>query len=189
MYDPTGGDILYDGVSINRINKSELRKQIGVVPQDMTLFNESIFDNIRMNREELGLDEVKEASEIAQIRGEIEDMPMKYYTMITDMGMNLSGGQRQRIALARAIVHKNDLIVLDEATSALDYENERRISNYLGEKDCTRIVIAHRLSTIIDADKIVVLDKGRIQEVGKHEELIKRDGTYAKLYYADKKSA
>ena len=189
LYDPTGGDILYDGVSINRINKSELRKQIGVVPQDMTLFNESIFDNIRMNREELGLDEVKEASEIAQIRGEIEDMPMKYYTMITDMGMNLSGGQRQRIALARAIVHKNDLIVLDEATSALDYENERRISNYLGEKDCTRIVIAHRLSTIIDADKIVVLDKGRIQEVGKHEELIKRDGTYAKLYYADKKSA
>ena len=189
LYDPTGGDILYDGISINRINKSELRKQIGVVPQDMTLFNESIFDNIRMNREELGLDEVKEASEIAQIRGEIEDMPMKYYTMITDMGMNLSGGQRQRIALARAIVHKNDLIVLDEATSALDYENERRISNYLGEKDCTRIVIAHRLSTIIDADKIVVLDKGRIQEVGKHEELIKRDGTYAKLYYADKKSA
>ena len=189
LYDPTGGDILYDGVSINRINKRELRKQIGVVPQDMTLFNESIFDNIRMNREELGLDEVKEASEIAQIRGEIEDMPMKYYTMITDMGMNLSGGQRQRIALARAIVHKNDLIVLDEATSALDYENERRISNYLGEKDCTRIVIAHRLSTIIDADKIVVLDKGRIQEVGKHEELIKRDGTYAKLYYADKKSA
>ena len=189
LYDPTGGDILYDGVSINRINKTELRKQIGVVPQDMTLFNESIYDNIRMNREELGLDEVKEAAEIAQIRGEIEQMPMKYYTMITDMGMNLSGGQRQRIALARAIVHKNDLIVLDEATSALDYENERRISDYLGEKDCTRIVIAHRLSTIIDADKIIVLDKGRIQEVGKHEELIKRDGTYAKLYYADKKSA
>ena len=189
LYDPTGGDILYDGVSINRINKRELRKQIGVVPQDMTLFNESIYDNIRMNRDELGLDEVKEAAEIAQIRGEIEQMPMKYYTMISDMGMNLSGGQRQRIALARAIVHKNELIVLDEATSALDYENERRISNYLGEKDCTRIVIAHRLSTIIDADKIIVLDKGRIQEVGKHEDLIKRDGTYAKLYYADKKSA
>ncbi len=189
LYDPTGGDILYDGVSISRINKSELRKQIGVVPQDMTLFNESIFDNIRMNREELGLDEVKEAAEIAQIRGEIEQMPMKYYTMISDMGMNLSGGQRQRIALARAIVHKNDLIVLDEATSALDYENERKISNYLGDKDCTRIVIAHRLSTIIDADKIVVLDKGKIKEIGKHDELIERDGTYAKLYYADKKSA
>ena len=135
------------------------------------------------------MDEVKKAAEVAQIQGEIEQMPMKYYTMISDMGMNLSGGQRQRIALARAIIHKNDLIVLDEATSALDYENERKISDYLGEKDCTRIVIAHRLSTIMDADKIIVLDHGKIQEVGKHEELMQHDGAYAKLYHARKKSA
>lgn len=189
LYEPTNGDILYDGVSISRINKSELRKQIGVVPQDMTLFNQSIYENIRMNQEELGLDEVKKAAEVAQIQREIEQMPMKYYTMISDMGMNLSGGQRQRIALARAIIHKKDLIVLDEATSALDYENERKISDYLGEKDCTRIVIAHRLSTIIDADKIIVLNNGKIQEVGKHEELMKHDGAYAKLYHARKRSA
>ncbi|EOS24506.1 hypothetical protein C806_02017 [Lachnospiraceae bacterium 3-1] len=189
LYEPTNGDILYDGVSISQINKSELRKQIGVVPQDMTLFNQSIYENIRMNQEELGLDEVKKAAEVAQIQREIEQMPMKYYTMISDMGMNLSGGQRQRIALARAIIHKNDLVILDEATSALDYENERKISDYLGEKDCTRIVIAHRLSTIIDADKIIVLDHGKIQEVGRHEELMKHDGAYAKLYHARKKSA
>ena len=189
LYEPTYGDILYDGVSISQINKCELRKQIGVVPQDMTLFNQSIYENIRMNQEELGLDEVKKAAEVAQIQEEIEQMPMKYYTLVSDMGMNLSGGQRQRIALARAIIHKNDLIVLDEATSALDYENERRISDYLGEKDCTRIVIAHRLSTIIDADKIIVLNHGKIQEVGNHEELMKRDGVYAKLYHARKKSA
>lgn len=189
LYEPTNGDILYDGVSISQINKCELRKQIGVVPQDMTLFNQSIYENIRMNQEELGLDEVKKAAEVAQIQEEIEQMPMKYYTLVSDMGMNLSGGQRQRIALARAIIHKNDLIVLDEATSALDYENERRISDYLGEKDCTRIVIAHRLSTIIDADKIIVLNHGRIQEVGNHEELMRRDGAYAKLYHARKKSA
>ena len=189
LYEPTNGDILYDGVSISQVNKYELRRQIGVVPQDMTLFNQSIYENIRMNQEEIGLDEVKKAAQVAQIQEEIEQMPMKYYTMVSDMGMNLSGGQRQRIALARAIIHNNELIVLDEATSALDYENERRISDYLGEKDCTRIVIAHRLSTIIDADKIIVLDQGKIKEVGNHEELMKREGTYAKLYNARKKSA
>ncbi len=189
LYEPQDGDVLYDGVSIKDINKNELRKQIGVVPQDMVLFNQSIYENIRMSQENLGLDEVKKAAEIAQIQCEIEQMPMKYYTMVSDMGMNLSGGQRQRIALARAIVHHNDLIVLDEATSALDYENERKISDFLGEKDCTRVVIAHRLSTIIDADKIIVLDHGKIKEVGNHEELIKCNGLYAKLYHANKKSA
>ncbi|SEM54005.1 ABC-type bacteriocin/lantibiotic exporter, contains an N-terminal double-glycine peptidase domain [Butyrivibrio sp. ob235] len=189
LYEPQEGDVRYDGVSIRDINKNDLRKQIGVVPQDMVLFNQSIYENIRMSQENLGIDEVKEAAEVAQIRGEIEQMPMKYYTMVSDMGMNLSGGQRQRIALARAIVHQNNLIVLDEATSALDYENERKISDYLGEKDCTRIVIAHRLSTIIDADKIVVLDHGRIREIGNHKELMEQGGLYSALYQANKKSA
>ena len=189
LYEPTEGDILYDGVSSKFINKSELRKQIGVVPQDMTLFNESIYENIRMNREEIGMDDVKNAAALAGIEDEIEKMPMKYYTLVSDMGMNLSGGQRQRIALARAIVHKNDLVILDEATSALDYENERKISDYLGKEECTRIVIAHRLSTVIDADKIIVLDNGTVKEVGKHEDLINMNGMYAQLYKARKKSA
>ena len=189
LYEPTEGDILYDGVSSKFINKSELRKQIGVVPQDMTLFNESIYENIRMNREEIGMDDVKNAAALARIEDEIEKMPMKYYTLVSDMGMNLSGGQRQRIALARAIVHKNDLVILDEATSALDYENERKISDYLGKEECTRIVIAHRLSTVIDADKIIVLDNGTVKEVGKHEDLINMNGMYAQLYKARKKSA
>lgn len=189
LYEPTEGDILYDGVSSKFINKSELRKQIGVVPQDMTLFNESIYENIRMNREEIGMDDVKNAAALARIEDEIEKMPMKYYTLVSDMGINLSGGQRQRIALARAIVHKNDLVILDEATSALDYENERKISDYLGKEECTRIVIAHRLSTVIDADKIIVLDNGTVKEVGKHEDLINMNGMYAQLYKARKKSA
>ena len=132
----------------------------------------SIFDNIRMNREELGLDEVKEASEIAQIRGEIEDMPMKYYTMITDMGMNLSGGQRQRIALARAIVHKNDLIVLDEATSALDPQTTASILELLKDINkkygITIVVITHQMSVVRDiCNKVAIIEDGRLVEKGK----------------------
>lgn len=184
LYEPSNGDILYDGVSIQNLNKTRLRKQIGVVPQDMSLFNKTIFENIRMNQEDLGQQDVERAAEVAQISSEIESMPMKYHTIVSDMGMNLSGGQRQRIALARAVIHNHNLIVLDEATSALDNENERKIFEYLAENACTRIMIAHRLSTVIDADKIVVLEKGRICEIGSHNELIQKNGVYAHLYHA-----
>lgn len=189
LYEPTKGDILYDGVSIRNMNKRQLRKQIGVVPQDMTLFNKSILENIRMNQEDIRLEEVERAAEIAKIKEEIESMPMKYHTMVSDMGMNLSGGQRQRIALARAVVQDRDLIILDEATSALDYENERKISDFMASKKCTRIIIAHRLSTIMDADKIIVLDRGKIAEIGTHEDLLGRGGKYASLYNVKTKIA
>ena len=130
------------------------------------------------------MDDVKHAAEIAQIAEEIEAMPMGYYTLVSDMGLNLSGGQRQRITLARAIISNPKIIILDEATSSLDSLNEMKVSNYFRDIGCTRIVIAHRLSTIIDSDVIYVMDKGQIAEYGTHKELMIKNGIYANLYRA-----
>ncbi len=181
LYEPTDGKIYYDGVSLDDLNKTELRKQLGIVPQDMTLFNKTILENIRMNKN-VAFEEVQRAAQIAQIDEEIEAMPMKYHTLVSEMGMNLSGGQRQRIVLARALLNDPKLLVLDEATSSLDTINEAKVSQYLKTKGNTRVIIAHRLSTIIDADKIVVLKDGEIAECGTHEELMKKSGTYKMLY-------
>lgn len=155
---------------------------MGIVPQDVTLFNKSIFDNIAMDRKDIDLNKVKLACQIAQIDSEIENMPMGYHTMISEMGMNLSGGQRQRIVMARAIVNEPQLLILDEATSSLDSINENRLSDYFKKIGCTRIVIAHRLSTILDADQIIVLDKGEVIEQGTHHELLEKKGKYYNLY-------
>ena len=135
-----------------------------------------------MNRGDLGLDEVKRACQIAHISEEIENMPMGYNTEISELGLNLSGGQRQRIALARAMIGNPRILLLDEATSSLDNINERKVSEELKKMGTTQIIIAHRLSTIIDADLIIVLDCGKIVEIGNHDELIKKDGMYKKLY-------
>lgn len=182
LYEPTQGEIYYDDMNINDMNKQEVRKQMGIVPQDISLLNRSILENIRMNREEISLDEVKEASKLAQIHEEIEEMPMGYHTLVSEMGLNLSGGQRQRIALARALINKPKMIVLDEATSSLDSVNEMRVSRYLSAIGTTRIIIAHRLSTIIDADEIFVMKAGKIVEQGTHQELFQKAGCYYQLY-------
>jgi len=187
LYEPKSGEILFDGVDIRNLDKGMLRRQIGVVPQDMSLFNKTIYDNICINKK-VSNREVMEVARIAQIDEEIQQMPMKYQTLVSDMGMNLSGGQRQRIILARALLNKPELMIMDEATSALDYINEKKVSNYFEQAGCTRIIIAHRLSTIIDADCIVVLDRGRIAETGTHEELLQRGGLYASLYMSREKS-
>ena len=183
LYEANKGNILFDQIDLSQLNKHNIRRQIGVVPQDMTLFNKTIFDNIAVNKSDISLEDVKHAAQVAQLDNEIEAMPMQYDTLVSDMGMNLSGGQRQRIALARALVSNPKILILDEATSALDYVNEHKVSNYLKEANCTRIVIAHRLSTIVDADKIIVLDDGCIKECGTHEELLSNpNGIYHKLY-------
>ena len=135
-----------------------------------------------MGREDIPMERVKEACSIAEILDEINDMPMKFNTVISDMGMNISGGQRQRIVLARAIVNHPSLLIFDEATSSLDSVNERKIYNNIYSKDCTRIIIAHRLTTIADADYIYVLKDGKIVERGTHEELCRMNGEYKRLY-------
>lgn len=182
LYKPTKGVIKYDSINLYDYNKKNLSKQIGIVEQDAMLFNKTIYENIVMNNDSIKLDEVKKICEIACIAKEIEEMPMKYNTLISEMGMNLSGGQRQRILLARALINNPKILVLDEATSSLDNINEKRISDYLSKKGCTRIVIAHRLSTIVDADKIYVLSKGKIVEEGTHSTLINQKGVYYELY-------
>ncbi len=187
LYEINKGDILFDGINIKELDKGVLRRQIGVVPQDMSLFNKTIYDNICINKK-VSDDMVREVAQIAQIDEEIQQMPMKYQTLVSDMGMNLSGGQRQRIILARALLCKPELMILDEATSALDYINEKKVSKYFEQVGCTRIIIAHRLSTIIDADCIIVLDKGRIAETGTHQELLEKKGLYASLYMSREQS-
>ncbi|RWQ71004.1 peptidase domain-containing ABC transporter [Bacillus cereus] len=182
LYTPNSGDIFYDSLNFKGINKKQLRKQIGVVPQEIYLFNESIYDNIRLGHKNVDIHAVKRAAEIAQISDEIEKMPMHYNTLVSDMGLNFSGGQRQRIALAKALLNDPRIMVLDEATSSLDSINEANIANHFKNIGCTCIIIAHRLSTIVDSDIIYVLDDGKIVEQGTHTELMNLQGKYCKLY-------
>lgn len=184
LYKPTQGSILYNNIDMKELDNKCIRGQCGMVPQDNTLFNKSILENITMGREDISLEQVKEACKVAEILDEIEAMPMKFNTVISDMGMNISGGQRQRIILARAIVTQPDVLIFDEATSSLDAVNEQAIYNNIYGKNCTRIIIAHRLSTIADADCIYVVKNGTIVESGKHEELMQMQGEYSELYKA-----
>lgn len=184
LYKPNEGRILYNNIDMKEIDNKCIRGQCGMVPQDNTLFNKTILENITMGRKDISLEQVKEACRVAEILDEIEDMPMKFNTVISDMGMNVSGGQRQRIILARAVVTQPDVLIFDEATSSLDSVNEQAIYNNIYGKNCTRIIIAHRLSTIVDADCIYVVKDGTIVECGKHDELIKMQGEYSELYKA-----
>ncbi|WP_216700801.1 peptidase domain-containing ABC transporter [Priestia filamentosa] len=188
LYTNTNGEICINDIPNLKMNNRTLQKRIGIVPQDILLFNKSILENITMGVGDYSLEEVQRVAKIANIHEEIEKMPMGYHTVVSDMGMNLSGGQRQRITLARALIRKPEVLILDEATSSLDNSNERIISNYLKSLRCTTVVIAHRLSTIIDADKIIVLDKGKIIDIGTHYELIERSKFYRELYYTEEGS-
>ncbi|MBU0900269.1 ABC transporter ATP-binding protein/permease [bacterium] len=183
LYELSKGEIFVDGHNIKEIKMENLRKQVGVVPQEINLFSGTVLENIAYGKRDAVLEEVIEAAKIANAHEFILDLPLGYNTLIGENGFNLSGGQRQRLAIARAIVRKPKILILDEATSSLDVESEALIKESLTKimENQTTIIIAHRLSTIINCDKIIVLDKGEIVEVGTHEDLLLKKGLYDRL--------
>ncbi len=183
-YDVTGGRITIDGYDLRDVQLKSLRRQIGVVIQETILFNTTIRENIRYGRLEATDAEVEEAARAANIAHVIEALPHGYETRIGEDGIKLSGGEKQRLAIARAILSDPRILILDEATSALDSETEALIQEALDRLMAgrTSFVVAHRLSTIVKADKIVVMEKGVIREMGSHAELLALGGIYAGLY-------
>ena len=184
FYDPTAGEVTLDGLNLKEIDLTSLRNLIGIVSQETILFNDTIKNNIAYGDKKYSEKEIIEAARAAYAHIFIEELENGYETIIGDRGLKLSGGQRQRIAIARAILKNPPILILDEATSALDSESEKWVQKALYRlmEGRTSIVIAHRLSTIKQADNILVIDKGVIQESGKHSELFAMDGVYKKLH-------
>ena len=184
FYEPTAGRILIDGVDIQSYTLRSLRSQIGMVSQDVVLFDDSIRNNIAFGREDATDEDIIQAARLAYAHDFVERLPQGYQTVVGEKGVKLSGGERQRLAIARAILRDSPLLILDEATSALDTESERVVQLALANlmKNRTTVVIAHRLTTIQRADRIMVLARGSIVEVGTHDELLLRGGQYQRLH-------
>lgn len=184
FYRPISGKITIDGVNINNATSKSLRKNIGIVSQDIMLFDETVRDNIKFGKLDATEEEVIEAAKAAYAHDFIKDMPYGYETLIGERGVRLSGGQKQRISIARALLKNPPILILDEATSSLDTSSEqivqKALDNLMAKR--TTFVIAHRLSTVRRADRILVLDKSKIAETGTHEELIEKNGLYKTLY-------
>lgn len=184
FHDPVAGAVLWDGIDLRDATLSSLRLQIGLVTQETVLFNDTVRHNILYGRPDASDEQMMEAARIAFAHDFIMELPLGYDTIVGERGVFLSGGQRQRLAIARAILLDAPVLLLDEATSALDAESERLVQRAIANlvRDRTTVVIAHRLSTIRRADKIVVMEGGRITEMGTHAELLDRGGQYRRLY-------
>ena len=183
-FDATSGNIAIDGVNICDLTEEDLRKNISIIRQTPFLFNLSIFDNFKLVKEDVTLEEVRKYCKEAYIDSYIMSLPDKYDTIIGEGGINLSGGQKQRLAIARTLLLNTKIILFDEATSALDNESQDYIKKTIDNlvKDHTIVIVAHRLSTIVDADVINVIDKGKLESTGTHEELLKKSKVYKNLY-------
>ena len=184
LYDPTSGAVKIDGRDLRSVTQKSLREQIGLVTQETFLFHDTIFNNIQFGRLDATPEEIREAARAAYAHDFIMAQPKGYQTVIGDKGCLLSGGQQQRLAIARAVLKNAPILLLDEATSSLDSESEQQIQKALAELATGRtvIAIAHRLSTVLSADQIIVMDSGRIKEVGTHAELLEKSGYYRRLY-------
>lgn len=191
FYEPVSGRILLDGQDTRSVKAGSVRKAIGVVPQDTVLFNDTIWYNIAYGRIGATKEEAIEAAKAAHIHDLIESLPEKYDTQVGERGVKLSGGEKQRIAVARAVLKNPPILIFDEATSALDSQSEHAIQQELDRLSSNRttLIIAHRLSTIVRADEILVLEHGRVTERGAHTDLLRRKGTYARLWSLQQRTA
>jgi ATP-binding cassette subfamily B protein len=190
FYDIATGSVTIDGQDIRAVTQASLRAAIGIVPQDTVLFNDTIRYNIGYGRIGAAEADIKEAARLAQIDKFVTELPQGYDAMVGERGLKLSGGEKQRVAIARTILKNPPILLLDEATSALDTHTEREIQSALAavSKNRTTLVIAHRLSTVVDADEILVLEKGQIVERGRHDDLVARKGAYAAMWNRQKRA-
>lgn len=182
LYDPTNGRVLIDEMDIHTIKLENLRKSIGLVPQESLLFTGTVKENIAWGKEDAELDEIAAAAKSAQIHETILKLPQGYDTMISQKGANLSGGQKQRISIARALVRKPKILLLDDSTSALDLKTEEKLLNALMQYKCTTLIITQKIATAIAADHILLLEDGKVLATGTHEELLQRVPLYRKIY-------
>jgi ABC-type transport system involved in Fe-S cluster assembly fused permease/ATPase subunit len=189
FYDPQEGQVLVDGVDVRAVRQQSLRRQVAIVPQDCVLFNDTLRENIRYGRPGASDADVAAAVEAAHLTAFVKRLPQGLDSTVGERGLKLSGGEKQRVAIARAVLKGAPILVFDEATSSLDSESEQAVLAAFRELvgKHTALVIAHRLSTVVDADRIVVLDAGRVVEEGRHHELIVANGYYSRLWLAQQR--